>query len=92
MGAVRVHKYEDAAYIVAQHHDHDSAILNEGAVLYLADKCVLADQVVPLAERFAASEEKCLTEEAKEAHARRLHAAERLRDEVNALCRMEVVQ
>ena len=84
--------YEDAAYIVAQHHDHDSAILNEGAVLFLADKCVLEDQVVPLAERFAASEGKCLTEEAKEAHARRLHAAERLRDEVNALCRMEVVQ
>ena len=84
--------YESAAYIVSQHHDHDSAILNEGAVLFLADKCVLEDQVVPLAERFAVSEEKCLTEEAKEAHARRLHAAERLRDEVNALCRMEVVQ
>ena len=84
--------YEDAAYIVAQHHDHDSAILNEGAVLFLADKCVLEDRVVPLAERFAESEAKCLTEEAKEAHARRLAAAERLRKEVNALCQTEVVR
>ena len=84
--------YESAAYIVSQHHDHDSAILNEGAILYLADKCVLADQVVPLAERFAASKAKCLTEEAKEAHMRRLHTAERLRDEINALCRTEVVR
>lgn len=84
--------YESAAYIVAQHHDHDSAILNEGAVLYLADKCVLEDRVVPIAERFAASEEKCLTEEAKEAHARRRAAAERLRDAVNDLCRTEVVR
>ena len=83
--------YEDAAYIVSQHNDHDSAILNEGAVLFLADKCVLADQVVPLAERFAASEAKCLTEEAKEAHTRRLHSAETLREQVNALCGREIV-
>ena len=84
--------YDDAAYIVSQHHDHDSAILNEGAILYLADKCVLEDRVVPLAERFEKSEAKCLTEEAKEAHARRQEAAERLRDEVNALCQTEVVR
>ena len=84
--------YEDAAYIVAQHHDHESAILNEGAVLYLADKCVLADRVVPLAERFEKSEAKCLTDEAREAHARRRAAAERLREEVNALCQTEVVR
>ena len=84
--------YGDAAYIVAQHHDHDGSILNEAGILYLADKCVLEDQVVPLAERFAASEGKCLTEEAKEAHARRYAAAERLREEVNALCQTEVVR
>ena len=84
--------YESAAYIVGQHHDHDSAILNEGAILYLADKCVLEDRVVPLAERFAESEAKCLTEEAKAAHARRYAAAERLREEVNAMCQTEVVR
>ena len=77
---------------MAQHHDHESAILNEGAVLYLADKCVLADRVVPLAERFEKSEAKCLTDEAREAHARRRAAAERLREEVNALCQTEVVR
>ena len=84
--------YDEASWIVAQHHDHSGAVLNEGAILYLADKCVLADQVVPLAERFAASEAKCLTEEAKDAHARRLAAAERLRDEINDLCQTEVVR
>ena len=83
--------YEDAAYIVGQHHDHDCAILNEGAILYLADKCVLEDQVVPLEERFAASEAKCLTEEAKEAHARRRHSAETLREQINALCGREII-
>ena len=83
--------YEDAAYIVGQHHDHESAILNEGAILYLADKCVLEDQVVPLAERFAMSEAKCLTDEAREAHARRQHSAEALREQINALCGREVV-
>ena len=33
-----------------------------------------------------------LTEEAKEAHARRLQAATRLRDAINALCQTEVVR
>ena len=83
--------YEDAAYIVAQHHDHDGAILNEAAILYLADKCVMEDRVVPLAERFEKSEAKCLTDEARAAHERRQRSAEALQKRVNALCGREIV-
>ena len=84
--------FEDAARLVERHHDHDGTTLDEAAILFLADKCVLEDRVVPLAERFSKSEAKCLTDNAKEAHARRLAAAKRLRDEINALCQTEVVQ
>lgn len=84
--------YWAAAEIIEQHHDIHGTTLNEAAILYLADKCVLEDRVIPLAERFTASEAKCRTEEAKKAHARRQKAAERLREEVNTLCQTEVVQ
>ena len=83
--------YDAAANVVALHHDHDGETLDEAAVLFLADKCVAEDRVVPLAERFAASEAKCLTEEAKEAHARRRHSAETLREQINALCGREII-
>ena len=83
--------YWAAAEIIEQHHDIHGTTLNEAAILYLADKCILEDRVVPLAERFAMSEAKCLTDEAREAHTRRFAAAERLRAEVNALCGREVV-
>ena len=84
--------YSAAAEIIEQHHDFAGTTLNEAAILYLADKCVLEDRVIPLAERFTASEAKCRTEEAKKAHARRQKAAERLREEVNTLCQTEVVR
>ena len=83
---------EEAAAIIERHHDHDGTTLDEAAILFLADKCVMEDRVVPLAERFSVSEAKCLTEDARAAHARRLEAAERLRARVNALCNMEVVR
>ena len=84
--------YSAAAEIIEQHHDFAGTTLNEAAILYLADKCVLEDRVIPLSERFEKSEAKCLTDEAKEAHARRREAAERLREEVNTLCQTEVVR
>ena len=84
--------YEDAAAIIERHHDHDGTKLDEAAILYLADKCILEDRVVPLAERFSVSEAKCLTEAARAAHARRLEAAERLRKQVNTLCQTEAVR
>ena len=84
--------YWAAAEIIEQHHDIHGTTLNEAAILYMADKCVLEDRVVPLAERFSVSEAKCLTEAASAAHARRLEAAERLKAQVNALCQTEVVR
>ena len=84
--------YPDAARLVGQHHDRDGTTVDEAAILYLADKCVAEDRVVPLAERFEISEAKCLTEEAKDAHARRYAAAENLRAQVNAMCETEVVR
>ena len=84
--------YDMAAALIEQHHNHDGRTLNEAAILYLADKCVLEDRVVPLAERFLQSEAKCLTEAARAAHARRFETAERLRAQVNALCQREVVR
>ena len=83
--------YDRAAELVSLHHDHDGRTLDEAAILFLADKCVLEDRVVPLAERFAMSESKCLTEEAKKAHARRRQSAETLRERINALCGREII-
>ena len=93
-GAAWLHElgYEDAARLVEQHHDHEGTTPDEAAILFLADKCVMADRTVPLAERFQKSEAKCLTEAAHAAHARRFAAAERLRAQVNALCETEVVR
>lgn len=84
--------YDRAARIVAQHHDHDGETLDEAAILFLADKCVAADRVVPIDQRFAESAEKCKTKEAREAHARRFAAAQALKTKINTLCRTEVVK
>lgn len=84
--------YREAAALVEQHHDGEGEALDEAAVLFLADKCVREDRRVPLAERFAASEAKCKTQEAKAAHARRFAAAMRWKEEVNRLCGREIVE
>ncbi|MGX8693095.1 MAG: histidine phosphatase family protein [Clostridia bacterium] len=78
--------YEEAAAVVAQHHDRQDGPIDEAALLFLADKSVREDRRVTLEERFAESEKRCLTPEAKAAHAARREAALRLRDEVNRIC------
>lgn len=75
--------YERAASLVEQHHDLAGEAIDEAAILYLADKCVQEDRQVPLKLRFAGSENKCRTEEARSAHAARLAQALRLREEIN---------
>ena len=84
--------YADAAACVERHHDCCGEAIDEAAVLFLADKCVREDRRVTLAERFAGSEARCLTPEARAAHAARLEAALRLRDEINALCGRTLVE
>ena len=66
------------AAVVELHHDWVAGPLDEAAVLFLADKLVRGDQEVTIAERFGASAAKCMTVQAKEAHARRRAAAEAL--------------
>jgi putative nucleotidyltransferase with HDIG domain len=84
--------YNEVGEIVAVHHDWDGEAVDEAAILFLADKCVKEDRRVTIAERFAESEARCRTPEAKAAHARRKDAALRLRDEINKLCGKTVVE
>ncbi|MBQ9250698.1 MAG: histidine phosphatase family protein [Oscillospiraceae bacterium] len=83
--------YPEAAALVEQHHDFSGEELNEAAILYIADKCIQEDRHVPLAQRFAGSEERCKTPEARAAHARRLAVAKRIQERVNGLCGRQVI-
>ena len=83
--------YPEAADLVEQHHDFGGEELNEAAILYIADKCIREDRHVSLARRFAGSEERCKTPEAKAAHARRLAAAKRIQARINGLCGRQVI-
>ncbi|MDO5417350.1 MAG: histidine phosphatase family protein [Lachnospiraceae bacterium] len=71
--------YPETADIIRQHHQLDREILNEAAVVYLADKLVMEDREVTLEERFGKSAEKCRDNpEAQAAHQRRYRQAERI--------------
>lgn len=83
--------YDRAAILVEQHHDLTAGELDEAAILYLADKLIQEERRVGLEERFAASESRCRTTEARAAHARRLMTARKLKEEINARCGREVV-
>ncbi len=83
--------YEEAARLVEQHHDLENDRLDEAAVLYLADKCIQETTRVPLETRFSDSALRCLTEEARAAHAARLAQTLRLREAVNQLCGQRIV-
>ena len=68
--------YPRVADIVRQHHGLDApGELNEAAVVFLADKLVQGERFVGVEARFAASEARCLTPEAKAAHAAQLAQA-----------------
>ena len=84
--------YEQAARLVAQHLDLEEDAPMEAAVLYLADKCIRETEWVPLEERFACSEKRCNTEEARKAHTARLEKALQLREKINQLCGQRIVQ
>ena len=77
--------YEKAADLIRQHHDLMTDNIDEAAVLYLADKYIQEDQEVSLEERFAASEKKCVSEEAKAAHAARRQKAFDVQNRINNL-------
>ena len=70
--------YSEIADMVRLHHSHDGRTLDAAAVVYIADKLVLDDRPCTLAERFAASESKCVSPEARGKHNERRTAAENI--------------
>ena len=64
--------YPDVAKLVEVHHGgRFSSELDESQILFLADKLVQGTMMVSLKERFDQSLEKCLSKEARQAHAAR---------------------
>ena len=63
--------YFREARIIEQHHELKNEIIDEAAVVYLADKYIKEDKKVSLEERFSQSSKKCLSPEAENAHSRR---------------------
>ena len=68
----------DEAAIVRLHNDHSGEVFDNAAAVFLADKLVMGAKQCTLAERFAASEDKCSTPPAMAAHVRRQAAAQNL--------------
>ena len=75
--------YPEVADLVSRHHDYSGTGTDEAAILYLADKYLRGTERVSLEERFAESEKKCGTEEARIAHARRFEIAKMIENQVS---------
>lgn len=68
--------YPLVAELVAAHQDLPAAADIEAEILYLADKLILDTRPVTLAERFAASRERCLTALSRQQWQERYQAAQ----------------
>lgn len=84
--------FEKAAAVIAQHHDPETAELNEATLLFYADKVIRGERPVTLDERFAASLSKCGSPEALAAHARRRACAEDIQKQIIRLCGAELLK
>lgn len=85
--------YPEIARVVRAHHDlPPDAGLEEGAIVFLADKLVMEDRPVSLEERFGKSLAKCRTAEQKSKHEGRFRAACRLAEKVNGICGREIAR
>ena len=67
--------YPRIAQLIRNHCDLDDLVLNEDALIFLADKMTSGTNAVTLEERFAKSWHKCRTEEEKQFHQARYAAA-----------------
>ena len=74
--------YPEAAEVMLRHHDCDAEELNEASLLFLADKYMQGTRRVTLEQRFSASAARCESPDAREAHARRRAAAEKLENQL----------
>ena len=88
---LRLLGYDDAAALVAQHHDFTGGTLDAAALLFLADKCVQEERRVSLEARFQASRAACRDSAALRAHEARWRTALALKEQVNSICGGEVV-
>lgn len=71
--------YPAVADIIRQHHCLDKEVIDEAAIVYLADKLIQGERLVTLEERFRGSASKCgESREAWEAHETRKEQAYRI--------------
>ncbi len=85
--------YPEVASIMEQHHDlDDPTILNEAAVVAMADRCVQGDQLVTIEQRFMKSAEKCNDEASHKAFQKRYQETLHLRDHINQICGKELIK
>lgn len=84
--------YDRAAMLVECHHDWDGDVLDESAVLFIADKCVREDRRVSLKERFGSSAARCKDAAARETHRRRYAAALALKEGINRLAGEVIIE
>ena len=67
--------YPRIAQLIRNHCDLEDLVLNEDALIFLADKMTCGTNTVTLEERFAKSWHKCRTEEEQQFHRNRYAAA-----------------
>lgn len=84
--------YPDISDIIRQHHDLDGMLLDEAAVVFIADKCIRGKDRVTIEARFTASAERCKTPESAAVHKTRLETALRIRNEINRICEKTVIE
>ncbi len=85
--------YSETASIIGQHHDlKNITVIDEAAVVAMADRCVQEDKPVTLEQRFAKSAQKCTDEAAKQAFQKRYQDTMYLKDRINQLCGKELIK
>lgn len=71
--------YGELSEVIRQHSDlDDENLIDESAILYLADKYIRDTDTVSISERFSGSCSKCMTPDGKAVHDRRLSSALRV--------------
>lgn len=85
--------YTEAAKIVGQHHSlQNPGLLDEAALVCLADCCAEGDRQVTIEQRFAKSRKKCKDAAGLREHQRRYGEVAALKEKLNKQCGREVIR
>lgn len=84
--------FTEIADIIAQHHDFLGDLIDEAAVLFIADKQIQGTRSVSIDERFAKSSDKCIGPEAISAHRERWSQANKIKEKINRICGKSVIK